>query len=337
MANLQTSYLGLELKNPMIVGASDMVNNVDNLKKMEDSGAAAIVYKSLFEEQIQLERMELDDSLTEYEERHAEMVTLFPNIEHAGPSEHLMNLRMAKESVNIPVIASLNCIFKDTWIEYAKLIEETGVDAIELNFYSVPRDAKLDGKTINDQQIEIVKAIKEHAKIPVSIKLSPFYANPIHLIKYLDEAGADGFVLFNRFMNPDIDIKSETHVNTFTPSSQEENRLPLRFAGLLYGHVGGSICCAGGIHTGEDAVKMILAGADCVQVVSILYNNKIDYIQTILKDINYWMDSKNYKSLKDFQGKLSNKNVHDPLIYKRAQYIEMVLKSSELFNKDRLR
>jgi dihydroorotate dehydrogenase (fumarate) len=337
MADLQTFYMGIKIKNPIIIGASNMVCDLENLKKMEESGAAAIVYKSLFEEQIQLERMEMDDSLKEYEERHAEMIHLFPDIEHAGPSEHLMNLRMAKESVGIPVIASLNCIFNDTWLEYAKLIEDTGVDAIELNFYFVPRDAKLDGKTINDQQIEILKNIKAHLKIPVSIKLSPFYANPLHVAKHLDEAGTDGFVLFNRFLQPDIDINSEKHINKITFSSQEENLLALRFAGLLYGHISSSICCSGGIHTGEDIIKMILAGADCVQIVSALYKNKISYISTMLADINKWMENKGYKNLKDFQGKLSHKNVHNPLIYKRAQYIDLILKSNDLFNRYTLR
>jgi dihydroorotate dehydrogenase (fumarate) len=337
MANLQTSYLGIELKNPIIVGASNMVNDIENLKKMEEAGAAAIVYKSLFEEQIQLERLELDDTLSEYEERHAEMISLFPDIEHAGPSEHLMNLRMAKESVSIPVIASLNCIFTDTWLEYAKLIQDTGVDAIELNFYFVPRDGKYDGRTINDQQVEVLKGVKSHLKIPVSVKLSPFYANPINVIKNMDAVGSDGYILFNRFLQPDIDIEYETHINHFSASSQEENRLALRVAGLIYGQVAGSICCSGGVHTGHDVVKMILAGADSVQVVSTLYKNKISYISTMLKDLNDWMDSKGYKKLHDFQGKLSQKNVHDPLIYKRAQYIDMILKSSELFKRYTLR
>jgi dihydroorotate dehydrogenase (fumarate) len=337
MADLKTSYLGIELKNPIIVGASSMVSDLGNMKKMEESGAAAIVYKSLFEEQIQLERMEMDDSLKEYEERHAEMIHLFPDMEHAGPSEYLMNLRMAKESVTIPVIASLNCIFNDTWIEYAKMIEDTGVNAIELNFYFVPRDTKLDGKSIIDQQIEILKNIKTHLKIPVSVKLSPFYANPLHVVIDMDDNGSDGFILFNRFLQPDIDTDKETHINQFTSSLQEENRLALRFAGLLYGHIRGSICCAGGIHTGQDIIKMILAGADCVQVVSTLYNNKISYIGTMLSDLSTWMDTKGYKCLKDFQGKLSHKNVHNPLIYRRAQYIDMLLKSSELFQRYPLR
>ena len=333
MADLKTTYLGLELKNPIIAGASNLVSNLDNLKRMEDAGAAAIVYKTLFEEQIQLERLELDEELSEYQERNAEMINLFPNIEHAGPSEHLMNLRLAKESVKIPLIASLNCVFTETWEEYAKLIQETGVDAIELNFYTVPRDNKIESKSIVDQQIETLKTIKQSIKIPVSLKISPFYANPLNVIKQFDQNGSDGIVLFNRFLQPDIDINSETHINHFSTSSSEENLLPLKFAGLLFENILGSICCNTGIHSGNDVVKMILGGADCVQVVSTLYKNKISHIQTMLNDITEWMESKNYNILEDFKGKLSQKKSNDPFIYKRAQYIDILIKTSDLFKK----
>jgi dihydroorotate dehydrogenase (fumarate) len=336
MADLRTTYLGIPLKNPIIVGASNMVNNIDNLKRMEDAGAAAIVYKSLFEEQIQLERLEMDEDMTEYNERHAEMTTLFPDIEHAGPSEHLMNLRMAKEKVSIPVIASLNCIFPDTWIEYAKLIEQTGVDAIELNFYYVPRDFTTSSKEIIDQQLNILKIVKENIKIPVSVKLSAFYANPLSAIKQMELQGASGFVLFNRFLQPDIHIDRQAHVNHFTPSNPEENKLPLRFAGLLYGNISASICCNSGIHNADDVIKMILAGADCVQVVSALYKNKIEHISIILAVLEKWMEHKNYNSLNDFKGLLSANKVNDPFIYKRAQYIDILLKSGEIFKKYKL-
>jgi len=333
MANLKTKYLGIELKNPIIAGASNLVSNPDNLKKLEDAGAAAIVYKSLFEEQIQLERLELDEDLAEYKERNAEMVTLFPDLDTAGPTEHLMNLKKAKESVSIPVIASLNCLFNQTWIEYAKLIEETGVDALELNFYYVPREANAEGKDIVDQQVEILKIVKKAVKIPVSVKLSSFYANPINVIKRLDQAGADAFVIFNRFLQPDINLNDETFVNHFSVSSIEDSLLSLRFAGLLYANINASICCSSGIYQGEDVVKMILAGADCVQVVSTLYKNKITHLEKMLKDISDWMDLKNYKSLEEFKGKLSQKRVNNPFIYKRAQYIDILAKSGEIFKK----
>lgn len=333
MANLKTTYAGLKLINPIIAGASTLASNADNLKRIEDAGAAAIVYKSLFEEQVQLERLELDEGLTEYNERHAEMVTLFPDIEHAGPSEHLMKLRMAKESVKIPVIASLNCVFTITWLEYAKLIQETGVDALELNFFYIPRDAKLDGKTIIDQQTEILKEIKKVVNIPVTVKLSPFYTNPLHVIMNMDSAGADAFVLFNRFLQPDIDPDYEIHSNHFSSSSPEESLLPMRFAGLLYGNTQASICANTGIYTGRDVAKMLLAGADCVQIVSTLYRNKIAYITDMLNELQAWMDSKGYKEIKEFKGKLSQRSVNDPFIYKRAQYIDILSRSSDIFKK----
>lgn len=333
MADLKTNYMGLTLKNPVIAGATNLVSNPDNIKRMEDAGAAAIVYKSLFEEQIQLERLELDEDRTEYEERHAEMIRIFPETEHAGPAEYLMNLRKAKESVSIPVFASLNCIFSSTWEEYAKLIEQTGVDGLELNFYSVPKELNVQGKSIIDQQIETLKLVKNAIKIPVSVKLSPFYANPLNVIKQLDEEGANAFVLFNRYLQPDIDIMTESHHNYFNASSQDENRMPLRFAGLLYGNLNAQVCASSGIHTSEDVIKMILAGADAVQVVSVLYKNKIEYLGELVSGLNTWMDNKGYYSLKDFRGKLSAKNTKDPFIYKRAQYIDIILKSSEVFKK----
>ena len=333
MADLKTKYLGIELKNPVIVGASNLVTNINNIKIAEDSGAAAIVYKSLFEEQIQLESAQMDDELSEYDERNAEMINLFPNIQHAGPEEHLLNLRKVKESIGIPVIASLNAIYKETWIEYARLIEETGVDALELNFYSVPRDMTTDGRSINEYQINIIKEVKEKVKIPVSVKLSPFYANPLNIISLMDKAGVEGFVLFNRLFQPDIDINKEEHYVPNNLSASTDNRLSLRFAGLLYGKIKGDICSSTGILTGADIIKMILAGATCVQVVSTVYKNKIDYLKTMISDLADWMESKNYGNLDQFRGKLSNKEINDPFVYKRAQYIDLLLKSEDIFKK----
>jgi dihydroorotate dehydrogenase (fumarate) len=337
MANLKTSYMGIELKNPIIVGASNIVNNIDNVKRVEEAGAGAIVYKSLFEEQIQLENAQLDDKLSEYSERNAEMVNLFPNIEHAGPEEHLFNLAKVKKSVGIPVIASLNAIYKESWLDYAVRVEEMGVDGLELNFYYVPRDENYDGHNLIEQQVDILKEVKRKVKIPVSVKLSPFYANPMNIVSRLDKAGANGFVLFNRLFQPEIDMEKEAHYTPFNLSSSEDNRLPLRFTGLMYGKVKGNICSNTGIFTGLDVAKMILAGADCVQIVSTIYKNKISYISTIIKDLESWMDSKGYKSLSDFKGKLSEKNISDPFVYKRAQYIDLLLKSDEILVKHPLR
>ncbi len=333
MVDLKTKYLGLDLKNPVILGASNLVTKLDNLKRAEEAGASAIVYKSLFEEQIQLESAQFDDQLEEYNERNAEMVKLFPSIEHAGPEEHLVNLRKVKETLGIPVIASLNAIYTESWIDYAIQLEQTGVDALEFNFFYIPRDTQTDGRDVNNQQLEIIRAVKPKVKLPISVKLSPFYANPLNVVSQMDKLGVDGFVLFNRLFQPDIDIEKEQHFSPFNLSTPDDNKLSLRFAGLLYGTINASICSNTGVFSGADVIKMILAGADCVQVVSTVYKNKIEYIATILKDLQNWMESKNYKNLQAFRGKLSQKNMNDPFIYKRAQYIDLLLKSDQIFKK----
>jgi dihydroorotate dehydrogenase (fumarate) len=333
MIDLKTTYLGLDLKNPVILGASNLVTKIDNLKRAEEAGAAAIVYKSLFEEQIQLESAQMDDELEEYNERNAEMVKLFPSIEHAGPVEHLVNLRKVKESIRIPVIASLNAIYTESWIDYAQQLEQTGVDALEFNFFYVPRDMETDGRDVNDQQLEIIKAVRPKIKLPISVKLSPFYANPLNIVSLMDKMGVNGFVLFNRLFQPDIDIEKQEHFSPFNLSSPEDNKLTLRFAGLLYGKIAASICSNTGIYSGADVVKMILAGADCVQVVSTVYKNKIEHISTMIQDLKTWMESKSYNNLADFRGKLSQKNTNDPFIYKRGQYIELLMKSEQIFKK----
>jgi dihydroorotate dehydrogenase (fumarate) len=336
MTNLKTNYMGLELKNPIVVGANNLVTNVNSLKQMEEAGAAAIVYKSLFEEQIQLEAAQMDDEMDEYAERHAEMTSLFPNLEHAGPREHLMNVQNARKALSIPLIASLNAIYNETWLEYAKLLEDKGVDGLELNFYSVPRNPDVSGEDIIKDQIEILKKIKSSISIPVSVKLSPFYANPLNVISRMDKAGVDAFVLFNRIFQNEIDLDNEKFVVDFPLSEAFENKLPLRYAGLLYGQVNASIVSNTGIQQGTDAVKMILAGADAVQVVGTLYKNKVQHISKMLKDIEAWMEGKGYKSLTDYRGKLSNKEINDPFIYKRAQYVDLLLRSEELFKKEGL-
>src|SRR6056297_2365590 len=215
MGKLDITYLGINLKNPLIVGASNMVNNIDNIKELEDAGAAAIVYKSLFEEQIQLENLERQQVQDEAMDRHAEMISPFPNMEDAEANEHLFKLKKVKESINIPVFASLNAVYKESWSDYAKQIEDTGVDGLELNFFAVPRDSELSGAEIEQQQIEVLNTVRKSVDIPIAIKLSPFYANPLNLIQKLDKSGAQGFVLFNRMFQPDIDIENEEHITDF--------------------------------------------------------------------------------------------------------------------------
>ena len=333
MADLTTKYMGIDLKNPVIVGACNLVEDVNNLKRMEEAGAAAIVYRSLFEEQIQLESLQMSEHMEEYAERHAEMTSLFPDIEHAGPEEYLMNLKRAKESVNIPVFGSLNAINTETWVEYAKKIEEVGVVGLEINLYHVPSDFEIMGKAVISDQLDIVEQVKEAINIPLAVKLSPYYTNPLFVIKEMDKKGADAFVLFNRLFQPEIDIDREQLHFPYNLSAQDENRFPLRMAGLLFDNIKANVCSNRGIFTGEDVIMMLLAGADCVQIVSTLYKNKIEQISAILNDIERWMDKKGYKKLDEFRGKMSKKNTVDPFAYRRAQYVDILMKSEEIFKK----
>jgi len=331
--NLTTKYMGLELKNPLIVGACNLSADIDNLKKIEQAGAAAVVYKSLFEEQIQLETLEFDEALQEHNERYSEMTTIFPKMEHAGPKEHLLNLKKAKKALNIPLIASLNCVYDNTWVDYAKEIEKTGVDALELNFYALPKDFQQDAKKVVEEQVYLIKDIKDELSIPVSVKLSPYYTNMLSVISNMDKAGANAFVLFNRLFQPEIDIEKEIHHFPWNLSSSNDRRLPLRFAGLLYGEIKGDVCCNSGIFTGADAIQVMLAGATAFQIVSTLYKNGIDQITKILSEIEEWMQRKNYTTLEQFVGKLSNKNMKDPYAYKRAQYVDILWNSATIFEK----
>ncbi len=332
MASLKTKYMGIELKNPIIAGASSLTSNMGSIKKLEDAGAAALVFASLFEEQIQLEQMKLEEDLARGDYRHAEMIDIFPDLEHSGPAEHLVWVRKAKESVDIPVIASLNAVNKETWIEYAKMLEETGVDGLELNFYSVPSDFEKPGSEYEEDQIAILKELKKKISVPISVKLSVYYSNPLNFIRKVDVVGVDGFVLFNRFFQPDIDIKKEQKTFPLNLSNENDNRFPLRYAGLLFGNVKADVCSSTGIMFAEDVIKMILAGAKCVQCVSTLFKNKVTHLVTMIQDLERWMDEKGYKDLDSFRGKLSRKNSKDPWSYTRAQYVKLLLNPKKFLN-----
>jgi dihydroorotate dehydrogenase (fumarate) len=329
---LKTTYMGIELNNPIIIGASNLVTDLETLKKAEEQGAAAIVYKSLFEEQIQLESYQMDERMNEFNDLYAEMVQIHPNIQHAGPDEHLLNLRKAKESLSIPLIASLNAVNNDTWLKYAKLISETGIDGIELNFYQIPLDFNKSSKDIEDAQINILKEIRKSISIPISVKLSPDYSNILNFISKLDKAGADALVLFNSFFQPDINVIDEKHIKSSHLSNAGDYKKSLRYAGLLSGNIKADICSSYGILTGEDVIKLLLSGATCVQVVSTVYKNGLSQIHNIRKELEEWMEGKNYKSINDFRGKLSkNKLSNNPFVYKRAQYVELLMNSDEIF------
>ncbi len=333
MADLSTTYMGVQLKNPLILGASNLVSKPEVMKQVEEAGIGAIVYRSLFEEQIQLENLQMDEQLSEYENRNAEMTSLFPGLEHAGPKEHLYNVEKLVKSVNVPVFASLNAIYEPTWVEYAKELEKTGVAGLEINLYAIPGYFEVTGESIEEKQVQIVKAVKKAVRIPVSVKISLFYTNPLNFIKKVDEAGADAYVLFNRFFQPEVDINKEEYFYPWELSNPKDHMVGLRFAGLLHGNLEGSICISRGIYDANDVIKMILAGADVVQMVSTIYRNSPSVISDILMDMNSWMDKKGYKTLADFRGKLSRKNLKDPFAYQRAQYVDILMRSETIFKK----
>jgi len=332
--NIETKYLGLTLKNPIIVGASNLVTDINMLQKLEESGAAAIVYKSLFEEQINLENLQMEEELTQYDDRHAEMGSFFSSdVYEAGPDEFLMHFKEARKAIKIPLIASLNAVYDDNWYEYAKKLEEAGADAIELNFYNNPREFDLEGRAIILEELDVIKGVKNAVKIPVSVKLSPYYTNILYTVKEMERAGADGFVLFNRLFQPDIDIHKEEMHFPYNLSQQQDNRLPLRYVGILYDNMKADVCANSGIFNGDDVIKMLLAGANVVQVVSTIYKHGPQQISKMLEDIEIWMANKQYASIKDFRGHLSKKNVKDPYAYRRAQYVDILMKSAEIFKK----
>lgn len=329
MADLSINYMGLKLKNPLIAGSSNLTLNMNNVKAMEEAGIGAIVYKSLFEEQVNFESADFDESMRAYNDRHAEMSKMYPEMEHAGPKEFLLQLKRLKENTNVPVIASINAIYEQTWVEYAKLIEETGVDALEINLFKSPKKFSDSGATIEKQKLDIIKAVKNAVKIPVAVKLGPSYSNLLNFILEVDELEVDGLVLFNRLFEPEIDINEEKPIFPFNLSSKGDYKLALRYAGLLHGNIKADVCSSSGIFDGEDVIKMLLAGSDAVQVVSTLYKNKIGHISTMLKTLNEWMDKKGYNTIDDFKGKLSRKNSKDPYVYLRAQYVDIILNSAD--------
>jgi dihydroorotate dehydrogenase (fumarate) len=325
--------MGIPLKSPVILGASNLVEDQELIGKAVNAGIGAVVYKSLFEEQIQLESLQLDEELHEYDYRNAEMEKIFPEIEHAGAEEHVLKLKKFKGKVQVPVIASLNAIYNVTWVEYARQLAEAGVDGLELNFYRVPVTGEANSSEIENHQLHILKEVKKAVKIPVSVKLSPFYSNPLNFIEKLDKAGANGIVLFNRFFQPDIDVNNEQFHFPWELTKKGEYKETLRYVGLLYDKVQAGMAASRGIKTGEDVVKMLLAGADAVQMVSAFYENSMDHLEKVLTDVEKWMDKKGYSKIEAFKGKLSQAKTNDDFPYRRAQYVDILKNADEIFKK----
>ena len=324
--DLSTTYLGLKLRTPLVPSASPLSEDMNNLRKMEDAGASAIVLHSLFEEQLRLEAHELDQNLARGTESFAEALTYFPEPKeyHLGPEEYLDYISKAKSKVAIPIIASLNGAAPGNWTHYAGRMQQAGADALELNIYYIPTDPDLTAEKVEQNYLDILKAVKSEVTIPVAVKLSPFFSNLANMAKRLDQAGANGLVLFNRFYQPDIDLESLEVKPNVLLSTPQARRLPLRWIAILYGHVKADLAATSGIHTAHDALKMLMAGAKITMLCSVLFKQGIDQIRVIEQEMCAWLLEHEYESVQQLQGSMSQKNCPDPTQFERAQYMRAI-------------
>ena len=322
--DLTTNYLGLKLRTPLVVGASPLSENIDNLKRMEDAGASAVVLHSLFEEQLRQDRLELNKHLEQGTESYAEALSYFPEVGEyrLGPEEYLRHIWRAKETLDVPVIASLNCSSVGGWTEYARQIQQAGADALELNIYYIPTDPDLPGDVLEEGYLNILHAVRAEVKIPVAVKLSPFFTNFANIAKRFDAAGANGLVLFNRFYQPDIDLEDLEVKPNILLSTPMAMRLPLRWVAILYGRLKGSLAATSGIHRAGDVLKMIMAGADVTMLCSAVLRHGFPQIALIESDLTQWLDEHDYESIKQIKGSLSQKNCAEPAAFERAQYMK---------------
>jgi dihydroorotate dehydrogenase (fumarate) len=324
--DLRTSYMGMELQHPIVVSASPLAESVDNIKRMEDAGAAAVVMFSLFEEQLRHESAALEHLMEAGTESFAESLSYFPEIDdyHVGPDRYLDILRRASEAVDIPIIGSLNGVTSEGWIDCAKQMQQAGAKGIELNIYYIPADLNLSGREVEQRYLEVLKAVKSAVSIPVALKLSPFFSSIGQMAKQFDEAGADALVLFNRFYQPDFDLDKLEVVPNLNLSTPNEIRLPLLWIAILYGRVKASLAATRGVHSATEVVKYLMAGADVVMTTSALLKNGIGFLTTLLNDLKAWTEQKGYVSVKQMKGSMSQKNVADPTAFERANYIKIL-------------
>lgn len=325
--DLSTNYLGMQLKNPLVVSAcGPLSEDIDNIRRAEDAGAAAVVLYSLFEEQLRLEMHELHHHLEHGTHSYAEALTYFPEPSqfHLGPEGYLEHIRQAKAAVDIPVIASLNGCSMGGWTEFARRIEQAGADALELNIYYIPTDMALSGAEVEQTYLDILKAVKSVVKIPVAVKLSARFSNIANMAKRLDAAGADGLVLFNRFYQPDIDLETLEVRPRVLLSTPHAMRLPLRWIAILYGRVRASLAATSGIHTAADVVKMLLVGANVTMLCSALLKHGIDHLRTVEQGLRQWLADHEYESVRQLQGSMSQIHCPDPSAYERAQYMRAI-------------
>ncbi|NUQ00327.1 MAG: dihydroorotate dehydrogenase-like protein [Armatimonadetes bacterium] len=326
--DLSTKYLGFDLPHPFIPGASVMSEKVDTIKKLEDAGAAAIVLHSLFEEQIVREELATINSMEPESTGFAESLTYFPSPEEfrLGPDEYLAHVSRAKAAIDVPLIASLNGVSLGGWLNYAKLIEQAGADALELNVYYLATEPDETGLSIRERTLEMVREVKQAIAIPVAVKMSPFYTSVAHAAKEMVEAGADGLVLFNRFFQPDIDVEELEVLRALHLSEPSELLLRLRWLAILAGRVEADLAVTGGVHTALDAIKSIMCGADVVQMVSALLLRGPQHLATVRDEVARWMEEHEYESLAQMKGSMSLQRCPDPAAYERANYMH-ILKS----------
>src|SRR5208282_6033795 len=322
--DLKTTYLGLKLRTPLVPAASPLSEEIDSIKQMEDAGASAVVLYSLFEEQLRQDRAELNRNLEHGTESFAEALTYFPEPKEfrLGPEEYLKHVAKAKQAVRIPVIASLNGSSVGGWTEYAKAIQQAGADALELNIYYIPTDMDLNSAQIEQTYLDILKAVKSVITIPVAVKLSPFFSNFANMAKRLDQAGANGLVLFNRFYQPDVELDTLEVQPNILLSTPMAMRLPLRWVALLYNRVKASLAATSGIHRASDVLKMLMAGADVTMLCSTLIRHGVPQIAIIERDLTAWLEEHEYESVQQLKGSLSQEKCAEPAAFERAQYMK---------------
>lgn len=324
--DLTTTYLGMTLKNPLVPSASPLSRHIDNIRRMEDKGAAAVVMYSLFEEQIEHESLALDHFLDYGSQSFAEALSYFPELENynVGPDEYLNLVSSAKQAVDIPIIGSLNGITTGGWIDYAQKIEQAGADALELNIYYIPTDPDLAAAQVEQRYLNIVQGVRQSINIPIAVKLSPYFSATANMAKRLGAVGADGLVLFNRFYQPDFDLAALEVVPHLVLSTPFEMRLPLRWIAILYGQVEVDLALTSGVHDYDDVLKGLMAGANVVMMTSELLTHGIDRLDEILRGMVTWMEEFEYESVRQMQGSMSQKYVADPTAFERANYMKVL-------------
>jgi dihydroorotate dehydrogenase (fumarate) len=326
MIDLGTSYLGLDLKSPLVPSASPLSRDLDSLRQLEDAGASAVVMYSLFEEEVRLESEMLYETLTQGAQSYAEALTYFPETGayRSGGEQYIDHVRHAKEALDIPVIASLNGISTGGWLRYARQIEQTGVDGLELNMYYLPTDPDRSAAEVEDAYMEMLTEVRQAVSIPIAVKLSPFFSSIPNFVKRVGQAGADAVVLFNRFYQPDLDIESLEVVPDLVLSSRDELRLPLRWIAILYGRVPVELALTTGVHTAQDALKGVMAGAAVTMMASELLQRGVRRISEIEAEMRRWMEEHEYESVAQMRGSLSQINSAEPATFERANYMRVL-------------